>query len=110
MQITQREVRGVIILDLEGRLVVEDGLLKFGGSSLATSDRIRGVVRIVLEQARTEPVIVVVSAFQGITNQLIDAARLAERGDPRYEHEWTAIAKRHRAAIDDLVGPRRGRR
>ena len=29
MQITQREVRGVIILDLEGRLVVEDGVPSF---------------------------------------------------------------------------------
>jgi len=85
-------------------------VLKFGGSSLATSDRIRGVVRIVLDQARSEPVVVVVSAFQGITNQLIDAAQLAERGDRKYEHAWESIAKRHRAAIDDLVGPRRGRR
>jgi bifunctional aspartokinase / homoserine dehydrogenase 1 len=85
-------------------------VLKFGGSSLATSDRIRGVVRIVLDEARKEPLIVVVSAFQGITNQLIDCARLAERGEARYEHEWAAVAKRHRSAIDDLVGPRRGRR
>jgi anti-sigma B factor antagonist len=29
MQIIQREVRGVIILDLEGRLVVEDGVPSF---------------------------------------------------------------------------------
>ena len=29
MQITQREVRGVVILDLEGRLVVEDGVPQF---------------------------------------------------------------------------------
>ena len=29
MQITQREVRGVVILDLEGRLVVEDGVPAF---------------------------------------------------------------------------------
>jgi anti-sigma B factor antagonist len=29
MQITQREVRGVIILDLEGRLVLEDGVTPF---------------------------------------------------------------------------------
>ena len=43
-------------------------VLKFGGSSLATSDRIRGVVRIVLDEARKEPLIVVVSAFQGIIN------------------------------------------
>ena len=85
-------------------------VLKFGGSSLATSDRVRDVVRIVLDEARKEPLIVVVSAFQGITNQLIDCARLAERGEARYEQEWAAIARRHRSAIDDLVGPRRGRR
>jgi anti-sigma B factor antagonist len=29
MQITQREVRGVVILDLEGRLVLEDGVAPF---------------------------------------------------------------------------------
>jgi anti-sigma B factor antagonist len=29
MQITQREVRGVVILDLEGRLVIEDGVPQF---------------------------------------------------------------------------------
>src|SRR5260370_32495534 len=29
MQITQREVRGVVILDLEGRLVLEDGVPPF---------------------------------------------------------------------------------
>jgi len=85
-------------------------VLKFGGSSLATPDRIRDVVRIVLDEARREPLIVVVSAFQGITNQLIDSARLAERGDRGYEQEWASIVKRHRSAIDDLVGPRRGRR
>ena len=85
-------------------------VLKFGGSSLATPDRIRDVVRIVLDEARQDPLIVVVSAFQGITNQLIDCARLAERGERRYEQEWASIARRHRSAIDDLVGPRRGRR
>ncbi len=84
-------------------------VLKFGGSSLATADRIREVVRIVLDEARREPLIVVVSAFQGITNQLIACARLAERSDPRYEDEWAAMARRHRSTIDDLVGPRRGR-
>jgi len=29
MQITQREVRGVVILDLEGRLISEDGVAPF---------------------------------------------------------------------------------
>src|SRR5206468_632902 len=81
-------------------------ILKFGGSSLATPDRVRDVVRIVLTQARQEPVIVVVSAFQGITNQLIDAAHLAERGVRGYDRTYAQIAKRHHAAADNLVGSR----
>ena len=85
-------------------------VLKFGGSSLATPDRIREVARIVLDEAREEPLIVVVSAFQGVTNQLIECARLAERGEPECERTYGRIAKRHRAAIDDLLGPRRGSR
>ena len=34
-----------------------------------------------LDKQRREPIIVVVSAFQGVTNQLLECARLAERGD-----------------------------
>src|SRR5947207_4634732 len=81
-------------------------ILKFGGSSLGSPDRVRDVARIVLDQARREPVIVVVSAFQGITNQLIDAAHLAERGARGYERAYAQIAKRHHTATDNLVGSR----
>src|SRR5204862_6277252 len=83
-------------------------ILKFGGSSLATSDCIRDVARIVLEEARRGPVIVVLSAFQGVTNQLLDCARLAEKNDRRYEAAWKKIAGRHRSAVGSLVGRRRG--
>jgi bifunctional aspartokinase / homoserine dehydrogenase 1 len=78
-------------------------ILKFGGSSLATTDCIRGVARIVLEEARRGPVIVVLSAFQGVTNQLLDCARLAEKNDRRYHAAWKKIASRHRSAVDGLV-------
>jgi len=84
-------------------------VLKFGGSSLSTPATIRGVGRIVLEARRREPVIVVVSAFQGITNQLIEAARLAERADASHEAAFDAIARRHRAAVTQLVRKRRAR-
>ena len=56
-------------------------VLKFGGSSLGSPARVRDVGRIVLDAHRREPVVVVVSAFQGVTNQLVECARLAERGD-----------------------------
>jgi len=63
-------------------------VLKFGGSSLATPERIQTVARIVLDEARKEPIVLVVSAFQGITNQLIECAQLAERGNPDVERTY----------------------
>ncbi len=78
-------------------------MLKFGGSSLATPDRIRDVGRIVLNAVNGTPAIIVVSAFQGVTNQLLDAARLAERRDPESEQAYNRIAARHRSAIDSLL-------
>jgi aspartokinase/homoserine dehydrogenase 1 len=83
-------------------------VLKFGGSSLATPLRIKAVGGIVLDRYRREPVVVVVSAFQGVTNELVECARLAERGDLRYEQMLHELARRHRSAVARLVG--RGRR
>ena len=72
-------------------------ILKFGGSSLATPGTIRDVGRILLDARRREPVIAVVSAFQGVTNQLIECARLAERADAFLRRAFDEIAKRHRS-------------
>jgi aspartokinase/homoserine dehydrogenase 1 len=83
-------------------------VLKFGGSSLATPARVQVVAGIVLDEARTEPIVLVVSAFQGITNQLIECARLAERGNPDAERVYEKIAARHREAVAALLGIRRG--
>ena len=82
-------------------------ILKFGGSSLATPATVRAVASIILNARRTEPVVVVVSAFQGVTNQLLECARLAEQGDDRYLHLFDALARRHRAAVAALVTRRR---
>jgi len=60
-------------------------VLKFGGSSLSTPATIRQVGKILLASRRREPLIVVVSAFEGVTNRLLDCARLAERADPAFE-------------------------
>ena len=84
-------------------------VLKFGGSSLSTPATIREVGRILLAARRREPVIAVVSAFQGVTNQLLECARLAERADVRYTELFEQIARRHRAAVGRLVGSRSGR-
>lgn len=81
-------------------------ILKFGGSSLATADCIRQAGKIVLQTASHETTVVVVSAFQGVTNQLLDCARLAEKGN-RWEKTWRDIIDRHRAAIVSLTKGRR---
>src|SRR4029077_203115 len=102
---TSRLVEGPAAAELArfGRVRV----LKFGGSSLATPDRIKSVGRIVLDPQAPQtdpPAVIVVSAFQGVTNQLLECAHLAERRDPEYEQSYDRIAARHRAAIDDLLG------
>ncbi|PYR47105.1 MAG: bifunctional aspartate kinase/homoserine dehydrogenase I [Acidobacteria bacterium] len=77
-------------------------VLKFGGSSLATPQRIRGVARIVSDSLNGGPVVVVVSAFQGVTNDLLDCAGLAERQDQTLEHAYNTLAARHRSAMASL--------
>jgi aspartokinase/homoserine dehydrogenase 1 len=79
-------------------------VLKFGGSSLASPSTIRQVLQIVLEAKHREPVTVVVSAFGGVTNQLLECARLAERDDPSFQTSFETLARRHRAAVASLVG------
>ena len=60
-------------------------ILKFGGSSIANPERIREVASIILKAAKKERIVVVVSAFQGVTNQLLECARLAEIGDSKFQ-------------------------
>ena len=82
-------------------------VLKFGGSSLSTPATIREVGRLLLDARRREPVIGVVSAFQGVTNQLLECARLAERADASLDDAFDQIARRHRSAVTHLIGSAR---
>jgi aspartokinase/homoserine dehydrogenase 1 len=84
-------------------------VLKFGGSSLATPATVRASTAIAREARRREPIVVVVSAFYGVTNQLLESAKLAERGDAAYRRLFDEIARRHRAAVTALVKHHRAR-
>src|SRR5258706_3120904 len=77
-------------------------VLKFGGSSLSTPDRMRDVARIVLGASKKDHVVVIVSAFQGITNQLLESARLAAAGDPAHRNVLRQIEHRHRETLKKL--------
>lgn len=79
-------------------------VLKFGGSSVGTPDSIRQVIDIISsKKAKGETVAVVVSAFQGITDELQKAVKKASDGDNSYEKILRKIEHRHQSVIKDLV-------
>lgn len=78
-------------------------VLKFGGTSVGSINSILSVKNIV--EARQEPVIVVVSALGGVTDQLLKTARMAVHGDIAYLQEIDLIVKRHNEVIEGVVLP-----
>lgn len=79
-------------------------VLKFGGSSVASADRIRDVAAIIIKSAAREKTIVVVSAFQGVTNALLAAASTAASGNRDFLMMHEELAVRHRTVASELLG------
>ena len=79
-------------------------VLKFGGSSVAEPERIRGIVDILKEYyAAGDHFTVVFSAFGGVTDSLIEMSQLAARGDDRYGQLFQSFAERHQRSIRELL-------
>ncbi|MBQ9073141.1 MAG: bifunctional aspartate kinase/homoserine dehydrogenase I, partial [Muribaculaceae bacterium] len=76
-------------------------VLKFGCTSVGTVNSLRNVKDIV--EGQNEPVIVVVSALGGITDQLINTAKRASKGDVAHVESFTKIVERHHQVIDGIV-------
>jgi len=86
-------------------------VMKFGGSSVGTPDRVRNVMNIIARaRARHRNLVVVFSAFEGITDQIIATSRLASRGDRKYLRGLKKIRDRHLGALAELVPGRTRRR
>ncbi len=69
-------------------------VLKFGGSSVANANNIKIVADILLSYPN-HPVVVVVSALGGITDQLLLTGEKASLGDESYKDILTSIEQRH---------------
>ncbi|MEM1137119.1 MAG: bifunctional aspartate kinase/homoserine dehydrogenase I [Bacteroidota bacterium] len=82
-------------------------VLKFGGTSVGTPESIKQVIEIVKAALQEEKTIVVVSAFGGITDDLIHLSELAARGTETYRDLYDTIEKRHLEAIKELVHAKR---
>lgn len=79
-------------------------ILKFGGSSVATPDRIQSIAGIIKSYYTTgNKFAVVFSAFGGVTDLLIEMSSMAAKGDKAYKDSLEAFKKRHDAAVDELL-------
>jgi aspartokinase/homoserine dehydrogenase 1 len=75
-------------------------VLKFGGSSVSSGERMEKVVDILLQEEK--PYAVVVSAMGGVTDLLIQTAKKAAVGDKDYYEGLYAVEEKHQKAIDHL--------
>jgi len=78
-------------------------VIKFGGSSVGTPERIRSVIEIV-RRYDTRELVMVVSAFGGVTDQLIRVSNLAVQGNASYKEVLGAVEARHLEAVRNLIG------
>lgn len=77
-------------------------VLKFGGSSVATPERIRSVIGIIKPYLSGE-VAVVFSAFGGVTDELIEISRMALEGNEQYSRRADQLEKRHLDVVRELI-------
>jgi aspartokinase/homoserine dehydrogenase 1 len=79
-------------------------VLKFGGSSVANAQNINRVIAIVQEAVKTgDKIVIVLSAFGGTTDALLDAAALASIGDLSYKEKLHIIEHRHLTTAKELI-------
>lgn len=79
-------------------------VMKFGGTSVGSADRMRVAARLAVTEARKRPVAVVVSAMSKITDLLLGAMRHAEGGDRAgMQAGLRTLRERHEEACRELI-------
>ena len=79
-------------------------ILKFGGTSVANANNIKLVLSIVENTAATSTkLVIVVSAFSGVTDLLILAASKAASKDITFKDVVSKIEEKHNEAIEELI-------
>ena len=77
-------------------------VLKFGGTSVANPENINRV-KSIIENIDADKVAVVVSAFGGITDLLLNTSGLASNQNLAYKKGLEEIEERHISAIKELI-------
>jgi aspartokinase/homoserine dehydrogenase 1 len=85
---------------MSGRLQV----MKFGGTSVGNAECIARAAQIIAKGAREARCVAVVSALSGVTNKLIEAAKIAQTGDAQAATTIIdALRSQHETALHQLV-------
>ncbi len=78
-------------------------VLKFGGSSVANAANINKVIAIIKEKVKEDTTVVVVSAFGGITDILLQCSQLAAEGHETYKEKLHEAELRHLNTVKELI-------
>jgi len=78
-------------------------VMKFGGTSVGSVKSILCLKRIVENEAKHQPIVVVVSALDGITDSLLATSQMARKGDEHWKDGFEAMVKRHHRMIDTII-------
>ncbi len=79
-------------------------VMKFGGTSVGSAERIRAAAQLAAAEQRKRPVAVVVSAMSKVTDLLLETMRRAESGDREgVEHDIRRLRERHLQTCRDLL-------
>ncbi len=78
-------------------------VLKFGGTSVGSVKSILSLKHIVENEARRQPIVVVVSALGGITDKLLSTAQQAVSGNEAWKISFDEMVDRHHKMIDTII-------
>jgi len=79
-------------------------VMKFGGTSMGSAERIRVAALLITAQTSKRPVVVVVSAMSKVTDLLLDSLRKAEAGDQAdLDANLEKLSARHRECCCGLL-------
>ncbi|MDZ4774799.1 MAG: bifunctional aspartate kinase/homoserine dehydrogenase I, partial [Planctomycetota bacterium] len=81
-------------------------VMKFGGTSVGDAHRMKRVIDLVADAARTERVCLVASAVTGVTNLLVDAAKRVQEGDDPapFVDKFRALHDQITRELEDDIG------
>ncbi len=82
-------------------------ILKFGGTSVGTPERVEAVMEIIRSAKKEDlRLCVVISAFSGITDLLIDMSNVASQGQEEYRRMYQNLVTKHYQFTISLLNER----